>query len=201
VFSTETPIRDRHAHLRATYTRHPEQALIVKRVRTNAAVGDEPSHCIVVPENLAHPDAPYGVAWPLGLDLAVGGLQDAPNPGEMLCAALASCQHGLLRMIAANFGIELDELEVEVTGTVDVRGTLAIDPQVRVGFESMRMNVRLRAAEGTPDRLLERFRLAGEYLCVTLDTLRRGVPVEATYELTAVAQPGAEVLAPSTRSD
>jgi hypothetical protein len=73
----------------------------------------------------------------------------------------------------------------EVTGRVDVRGTLNIDPDVRVGFESMRMEVRLRAAPAAPARLLERLRVGGERLCVTLDTLRTGVQVEAKYEIAA----------------
>lgn len=180
---TQIPVAERHAALRALYKRHPEAALIVKRVQTRPPIDREPSHSTTVPENLAYPDAPYGVSWRLALDEAVGGLQDGPNPGEMLCASLAACQEGLLRMMAASLGVDLEELEVTVTGRVDVRGTLNVDPDVRVGFESMRMDVRLRAAPGTPVRLLERLRLGGERLCVTLDTLRRGVPVEASYEI------------------
>jgi len=179
----QIPVAERHAALRALYKRQPEAALIVKRVRTRPPIDGEPSHSTTAPENLVHPDAPYGVSWELGLDEAVGGLHDAPNPGEMLCATLAACQEGLLRMMASSLGVDLEELEVTVTGRVDVRGTLNIDPDVRVGFESMRMDVRLRAAPGTPARLLERLRLGGERLCVTLDTLRSGVPVEARYEI------------------
>ena len=181
---TTTPLRQRQEHLRALYRRQPEAALIVKRVRTRPVNDGEPSHTAAVPENLACPDSPYGVVWELGLDEAVGGLHDAPNPAEMLCASLALCEEGLLRMMAAALRIELEELEVEVTGRVDVRGTLNIDPEVRVGFEALRMDVRLRAAPDTPPRLLERLRLGGEKLCVTLDTLRHGVPIEVGYELT-----------------
>ncbi len=180
---TQVPVGERHAALRALYERQPEAALIVKRVRTRPPLDGEPSHSTTVPDNVVYPAAPYGLSWDLGLDEAVGGLHDAPNPGDMLCAALAACQDGLLRMMASSLGVDLEELEVTVTGRVDVRGTLNMDPDVRVGFDSMRMDVRLRAAPDTPARLLERLRIGGERLCVTLDTLRRGVPVEARYEI------------------
>jgi uncharacterized OsmC-like protein len=185
----QIPVSERHAALRALYKRRPEAALIVKLVRTRRAADAEPSHSAAVPENLVHPQAPYGVAWELGLDEAVGGLHDRPNPGEMLCASLAMCQDALLRMMAAALGVEIEDLEVEVSGKVDVRGTLNIDPDVRVGFESLRMNVRLQTAANTPERLVERLRFGGERLCVTLDTLRHGVPVETHYELTTAGEP------------
>lgn len=187
MFDAKSSVPERQATLRALYARSPEAARIVKRVRSVAVAGTDPSRTTTLAENLVHPDKPYGVTWELGLDEAVGGLHDAPNPGEMLCGCLAACQFGVLRMMAATLKVELEELEVEVTGYVDVRGTLNIDPQVRVGFESLHMDVRLRAAPDTPPRLLERLRLGGERLCVTLDTLRRGVPVEASYDMAATA--------------
>lgn len=57
-----------------------------------------------------------------GLDRHVGGLHDLPNPGDLLCAAVAACEDGTLRMIAALPGITVEELEVEVSGKLDVRG-------------------------------------------------------------------------------
>jgi uncharacterized OsmC-like protein len=108
------------------------------------------------------------------------------NPGQLLCVALATCQDGLIRMMAGALGIELEQLEVEVSGLVDVRGTMNLASEVPVGFQSLSMAVRLRAAPGTPPRLLERLRHGAERLCVNLETLRGGVPVETRYELEAV---------------
>src|SRR5919106_1601962 len=120
----------RQAELRDRYRTSPEAARIVKRVRSGPADGRDPFHGTVAPENLANPDAPYGVAWRYGIDRAVGGLHDAPNPGELLCGALAACTDGTVRMIAELLGIELEQLEVEVSGELDVRGTLAVDRAV-----------------------------------------------------------------------
>ena len=172
-------VHDRQAPLRAWYAAHPEAALIHKRVRSSAPDGRDPFHGTVIPENLAHPDAAYGVAWHYGIDEAVGGLHDAPNPGELLCAALAACADGTVRLIANHLGVELEHLEVEASGTVDVRGALG-DDSVKVGFEAMSVEIRLRAVPGTPVHLVDLIGTATERLCIDLDTLRRGVPVEVT---------------------
>jgi hypothetical protein len=84
-----------------------------------------------------------GIAVPVGVHRAVGGPHDAPTPGDILCAALAACQDSTVRMVANLMGVELEFLEVEVTADADVRGALAIDMQVPVGFQSMRCDVLL----------------------------------------------------------
>lgn len=47
-----------------------------------------------------HPMPTSGVRVPVGVHRAVGGLHDAPTPGDLLCAALAACQDSTFRMIA-----------------------------------------------------------------------------------------------------
>jgi uncharacterized OsmC-like protein len=167
--------------LRARYRKHPDAARIVKRARSGPGDGRDPFHGSVEPENLADPNEPYGVVWRYGIDRAVGGLHDAPNPGELLCGALAACADGTVRMIAQQLGIELEHLEVEVSGELDVRGTLAIDRAVPVGFERLATAIHVRAAPATSPTRLERLATATEQLCVVLDTLRRGVPVDVTF--------------------
>ncbi len=80
-------------------------------------------------------------------------------------------------MIANLLGLELTELDVEVTGELDVRGCLAADPDVRVGFEALECTVRLAAVEGTDPRRIQTLVAAAERFCVNLDTLRGGVEV------------------------
>jgi uncharacterized OsmC-like protein len=176
------PVRARQEALRALYAKRPQAATIHKRVRTGPADGADPFHSTVTPENLAHPERPYGMQWRCGPDEAVGGLHDVPNPGELLCGALAGCFDGTVRMLAGLLGIELDELEVEATATMDVRGALAIEPDIRVGLQSMQLGVRLHPAAGTPRHLTEQLARAAELYCITLDTLRRGLPVEVTVD-------------------
>jgi uncharacterized OsmC-like protein len=180
---TANEIRTEQARLRALYRERPGDAMIHKKVRSGPADGRDAFHGAIVPENTHDPEAPYGVVWSFGLDRAVGGLHDRPNPGELLCGALAACQDGLIRMVAGAIGVPLDRLEVEVAGDVDVRGTLDVERDVPVGFQALHMTVRLRASSGTPPALLERLCASAERLCINLDTLRRGVRVDVRYDV------------------
>jgi uncharacterized OsmC-like protein len=172
----DSVVAQRQAPLRALYAENPQQALTRKSARTSAAqvAASDPFHGEI------EVGRGYGASLRFGLDRHIGGLQDAPNPGDLLCAALAACQDGSIRMIANLLEIELTELEVEVSGELDVRGCLAADPDVRVGFEALECEVRLQAVEGTdPDRL-NALIAAAERFCVNLDTLRRGIEVTTT---------------------
>jgi uncharacterized OsmC-like protein len=165
----------RQAPLRAAYKDRPEEAVIYKRVRTGYAPGVNALHGTVIPGD------GYGVAWPYGIDRAVGGMHDAPNPGDIICAALAACQDSTLRMVADLLGVSLEAMEVEVIGKVDVRGSLAVDPTASIGFQSMECNVRLRPAPGTPDQLVKKLLAMAERSCINLATLRSGVPVPVAF--------------------
>jgi uncharacterized OsmC-like protein len=156
--------------------------MITKRVRTARRGAGDPFHGTVRADNLADLDAPYGVEWRYGIDRAVGGLHDAPNPGELLCAALAACADTTVRMIADLIGVELVELEVEVAGRLDVRGALMIDPEVPVGFQHLNVVLRADPAPGSPAERLDQLALAAERCCLVLATLRDGVPIDVTFE-------------------
>jgi uncharacterized OsmC-like protein len=87
-------------------------------------------------------------------------------------------------MVAAAMGIEIESLEVEASGDLDLRGTLGMDRQVPVGFTSIRCETRVSVKDdGRPDRSKRLLENAERY-CVVLNTLRSGVPVESTFELT-----------------
>jgi uncharacterized OsmC-like protein len=184
-------VRRRQAPLRARYRRDPEQATIVKRAGTRAGEGGDALHGLVVP------DPGYGVSWPYGVDRAVGGLHDAPNPGELLCVALAACQDATMRMVADLLGIELLDLTVVVTGTLDVRGTLGLDPAVPVGFQQLTCTTRAAVPAATDPRLLARLEAQARRSCVNLDTLRRGVPVATSTRFDPGPQEGARMPPPT----
>ena len=176
--SHQSLVRDRQAPLRAAYTDRPEEAITSKSARTSASrvSAADPFHGEV------EIGRGYGMSLRFGLDRSVGGLHDAPNPGDILCAALAACQDGTIRMVANLLGVELEDLTVEVTGQLDVRGALAVDPDVRVGFEALDCRVRLRPGAGTEPAAVERLVAAAERFCVNVDTLRSGVVVHLGIE-------------------
>ena len=163
--------------LRAQYKTSPETALVVDRALTKGADASDPFHSAV------EPMPGSGTTIPVGVHRALGGLHDAPTSGDILCAALGACQDSAVRMVANFLGVELEFLEVEVTAEVDVRGAMAVDRQVPVGFQSMRCNVRLRAKDGTNPEHIETLRVAAEHCCIVLQTLRNPPPVETTFEM------------------
>jgi len=168
-------VREAQAPLRVQYKTTPQAAHVVDRARTSGADASDPFHSTV------EPMPGCGATLPVGVHRALGGLHDAPTPGDILCAALAACQDSSVRMVANILGVELESLAVEVTGNVDVRGTMAVDQQVPVGFQAMRCEVRLRARDGTDPRLLEKLRVAAERSCVVQQTLRNPPRVETTF--------------------
>jgi uncharacterized OsmC-like protein len=172
----DSNIRQRQATLARRYREHPEDAMVAKRARTVPQPRPDPLHVTVTV------DGPYPTAlWALGIDDKVGGESDLPNPAEMLLASLAGCQESTLRMVAENLGIEITSLEVVAHGQVDARGCLALDNTVKVGFDSITVDVHLEVAENTDPGRLQQLRNLAERLCVTTDTLRNGVPIEISY--------------------
>ncbi|HUJ28387.1 MAG TPA: OsmC family protein [Myxococcales bacterium] len=111
-----------------------------------------------------------------GLDAKVGGLDDLPNPGHILCAALAACLESTTRMVCAHRGLAIERLVVDVVGDVDVRGCMAMTSAVRPGFRGITATLDLGLA-GAPAGVAGFVIEQVVRLCVTLDTLRNGVPV------------------------
>jgi uncharacterized OsmC-like protein len=166
-------VRARQEPLRARYREDPREAGITDGARTVGGAHLDPVHGRVRPGSVDH-----GIDWDFGIHRAVGGDHDLPNPGDILCAAVASCLDSTLRMIADRLGVTLTSLEVDVRADVDVRGTLVVDRAVPVGFQNMRCNVDIAAADGTDPKTVEKLVRAAEHSCVCLQTVRSGVPVE-----------------------
>ncbi|MGE5612753.1 MAG: OsmC family protein [Bacillota bacterium] len=172
--STATPdVRAAQKPLRARYAEHPEDALDPKWARTDST--------------RFHPSDPYngvvevgrgyGSTFRYGIDRYVGGPGEHPTPPDLICAGLAGCVDGAIRMVANVMGIELVSLAVEVRGDVDVRGTLLMDPAVPVGFMGMHIGIELEPAAGVDPAQVTTLVDISEKVCVSLATLRSEVKV------------------------
>jgi uncharacterized OsmC-like protein len=118
---------------------------------------------------------------PIGVHSQVGGWHDHPVPGDVLAAALASCIDSTLRVVAARMRVDIESLAVSVEADCDVRGTLCMAPEVPVGFQQMRLDVRLRLAAETDPERAELLCNVAEHCCVVLQTLKNGVPVDVRF--------------------
>lgn len=170
--TNDTNVRERQDPLRKKYKSQPDAALITDRAKTSGGAEDDPFNGWVFP---GEPEHALGIRF--GIHRAVGGHHDAPNPGDLLCAALAACIDSTIRIIANRLKVKIHFLEVEVTAKADVRGTLMVDRQVPVGFQEMDCDIQIRAAEGTDPTALQTLISSAEHCCVNLQTLLAGLKV------------------------
>ncbi len=174
-------IRARQAPLREKYERDPQTAIEQLHVRGGSADLEDPLHCEIVPTSV--PD----VTWRSGAHAAVGGDGDVPCSGDLLLGALAACQEITLRMVAANLGIAIRALSIDVEADWDVRGTLAIGREFPVGIRTIRCRTRVTIDDDASGERAARLLRSAERYCVVLDTLRTGVDVDATIHVQGAA--------------
>ncbi len=168
-------VKQRQDPLRERYRTALDEARITDSAKTAMNGSEDPFHATVVPGE------EYGASWRVGIHRVIGGYHDLPNPGDILCAALASCLHSTLRIIADRLEIPIVSLEVSTRAELDARGTLLVDRNVPVGFQQIKCQIRLKPAANVPLEKVKMLQAAAEYSCVVLQTLRNGVPVQTQF--------------------
>jgi uncharacterized OsmC-like protein len=98
----------------------------------------------------------------------------------MLLQALAACAGVTLRAVATSLEIPIQGGWIETEGELDFRGTLAVDRDAAVGFETIQLRFRLES-DATPEQL-ETLRRLTERYCVVLQTLTRPPRISAELE-------------------
>ena len=174
-------VQQRQAPLRDHYAKVPADARISDGAKTLNGCSGDAFHGSVLPANAS------GEPLQFGIHRAVGGDHDFPNPGDLLCTALAACLDSSLRMIAEHLGVGLEFLQVTVTGECDVRGCLLVERGVPVGFQRMHCSVQLRPRGDVREDTLRMLLAAAENSCVVLQTLRGGVTVQTAFEAVPAA--------------
>ncbi|MGO4296712.1 OsmC family protein [Glutamicibacter sp. MCAF14] len=103
-----------------------------------------------------------------GLHPSTGGDGTMACSGEMLLQALVACAGVTMAAVAANRSLGVAG-SVHASGVLDVRGTLGMDPEVPVGFSSIKLTFKLQtdASEQDVAQLIE----TTEKYCVVLQTL------------------------------
>jgi len=106
---------------------------------------------------------------------SVGGSDTAQSPVELFLSSFATCQAITYKLWAAELGIGLDRVEVEVVGDIDLRGFLGVDGVERAGYDGVVVRIALHGPESA-----ERYHELAEAVdrhCPVLDALTRPVPV------------------------
>jgi uncharacterized OsmC-like protein len=68
------------------------------------------------------------------------GRDNGPAPVEFVLAGLAACLTAGIGNIAAARGIELTRVQSTVEGDIDLNGLLGLDPDIRNGFQAIRVS-------------------------------------------------------------
>jgi uncharacterized OsmC-like protein len=111
---------------------------------------------------------------------ALGGYGLGPSAPELLLAALASCLAHSALVIAADRELRFDELEVEVTGQLDYRGTLGVGADAPV--QPTGIAYTLRFAGAVSDEAIAAVQADLERLCPVLLALTTPLTVTGGAE-------------------
>ena len=133
-----------------TVTRDPSQGMVRFDVTTKWT-GQTRSEATVQSYTLGGNRIERRFTMPVDEPLELLGTDTAPNPQEMLMAALNACVMVGYVAGAAMRGISLDILEIDCTGELDLRGFLGIDETVPPGYESIHLTVRIKG-NGTAEQ-------------------------------------------------
>jgi uncharacterized OsmC-like protein len=74
------------------------------------------------------------------------------TPVEMVLSGLASCLTAGIAAVAQNRGIQLRSVKATLEGTMDILGILGGDPDVRNGFNGIKVSYTIDA-DATPDQI------------------------------------------------
>ena len=108
------------------------------------------------------------------------GKDSGANPVEHLLHALASCLTTSMVYHAAARGIHIEEVESSLEGDIDLHGFLALDKNVRNGYQGIRVNFKIKA--DVPDEKLQEVGQLGPGYSPVFESLTNGVPVSVTAE-------------------
>jgi uncharacterized OsmC-like protein len=107
----------------------------------------------------------------------LAGTDLGANPVEHLLRALAGCMMTTMVYHAALRGIEIQELEMDLEGDLDLRGFLGIADDVRKGYEGIRVAFHVKTDEQNLDRLKALSKLSPVY-----DVTTHGTKVDITID-------------------
>jgi uncharacterized OsmC-like protein len=107
----------------------------------------------------------------------LAGADGGANPVEHLLNSLAGCVTTSMVAHAAVRGIEIEELESQVEGDIDLRGFLGLAEDVPKGYTNIRVHFKVKADVDN----MERLKRLAEY-SPTFNTLIHGVKVDINVE-------------------
>jgi len=108
------------------------------------------------------------------------GEDNAPTPVEYLLHGIAACLTAGVANIAAARGVNLTEVTSTVEGDIDLNGILGLDPDVRNGFQSIRVSFVVKG--DAPAEKLRQLVEQSRARSAVFDVITNAVPVSIEVE-------------------
>jgi uncharacterized OsmC-like protein len=110
----------------------------------------------------------------------LGGQDEAANPLETVLAALAGCEAVVAQIVAQESGFELQRIDFDVSGSIDLRG-LQGEEGVAPYFSEVTLRARVETSES--DARVRELQEATDRRCPVYTLLEAaGVPIDARWE-------------------
>jgi uncharacterized OsmC-like protein len=161
-------LRALQAPLKSAYKDDPTQALIT--LKAKGTLGENVSCKVDTGRQLAE----------AGLHPATGGDGTLLCSGDMLLEALVAGAGVTLNAVATAIDVQIREGRVSAEGDLDFRGTLGVDKEAAVGFQSIRLAFELET-DADDEQLATLLKLTERY-CVVFQTLNRGPGLEVKLD-------------------
>jgi uncharacterized OsmC-like protein len=104
------------------------------------------------------------------------GQDKGANPAEHLLNALMGCMTTTMVYHAASRGIDIEAVDTESEGDIDLRGFLGLSDTIRKGYQNIRVRMRVKS-EAKPETLRELAKFSPIY-----DVVSNSVPVDVVIE-------------------
>jgi len=124
--------------------------------------------------------------WTNGEPPVLLGNNEGGNPVEFLLHALAGCVTTTFVLHAAARGIKVESISTEMKGNIDLQGLLGLDDTVSPGYESIEMNMDIKA--DCPDEELDSLLAFVREHSPTCQTVCRPVPVHVKRAVSVAAK-------------
>jgi uncharacterized OsmC-like protein len=109
-----------------------------------------------------------------------GGTGNTACSGDLLLGALAACAQITCQMVASAMKVPTESIEVVAEGDMDLAGTLGISKEVPIGFEDIRLVLKIDAPEATAEQI-DALHEKTEQFCVIAQTLAQPPNLETEW--------------------
>ena len=106
----------------------------------------------------------------------LSGEGSGPTVCESCMGALAACLTQTIVAHATSRGIQIDSIDIDVEGDVDLRGFSGISNDVRPGAQQFRINMNIKSNNASKEQINE-LREIGKRFSPAFDTLTNGTSV------------------------